>query len=90
MEIFRLEVSTQRHIDKMQETAKVNYVHYEKGSKKGKGKPRPSSGSSGSGGSRVNAGNTRKPSGKSRKVPLPTDVGDVEKVGTRKVNLVKL
>ena len=94
MEISQLEVSTQRHIDRIQETAKVNYVHYGKGSKNGKGKPRPSGGSgsgssSGSGGSRVNAGNTGKPSGKSRKVPLMS-VGDVEKVGTRKVNLVKL
>ena len=33
MEIARLEVSTQRHIDWMQETAKVNYVQYGKGSK---------------------------------------------------------
>ena len=67
MEIAQLEVSTQRHIDRMQETAKVNYVHYGKGSKKGKSKPRPSGGSgssSGGGGSRVNAGNTGKPSGK--------------------------
>ena len=74
MEIARLEVSSQRHIDRMQETAKVNYVHYGKGSKKGKSKPRPSGGSSGSGGSRVNAGNTGKPSGKGKKVPLPTDI----------------
>ena len=77
MEISQLEVSTQRHIDRMQETAKVNYVHYGNGSKKGKGKPRPSGSSGSSSGgscSRVNAGNTGKPSGKSRKVPLPTDV----------------
>ena len=40
-------------------------------SKKGKSKPRPSGGSSGS---RVNAGNTGKPSGKGKKVPLPTDI----------------
>ena len=61
----------------MQETAKVNYVHYGKGSKKGKSKPRSRGGSgssSGSGGSRVNAGNTGKPSGKGKKVPLPTDI----------------
>ena len=38
MEIARLEVSTQRHIDRMQETAKVNYIQYGKGSKKGKEK----------------------------------------------------
>ena len=34
----RLEVSTQKHIDRMQDTAKVNYVQYGKGSKKGKSK----------------------------------------------------
>ena len=33
MEIVRFEVSTQRHIDQMRETAKVNYVQYGKGSK---------------------------------------------------------
>ena len=61
----------------MQETAKVNYVHYGKGSKKEKSKPRPSGdsgGSSGCGGSRVNTRNTEKPSGKGKKVPLPTDI----------------
>ena len=36
MEIAWLEVSTQRHIDRMQETAKVNYVHYGKGIQEGK------------------------------------------------------
>ena len=30
MEIARLEVSTQQHLDRMQETAKVNYVQYGK------------------------------------------------------------
>ena len=39
MEIARLEVSTQRHIDRMQETAKVNYVQCGKSSKKSKSKP---------------------------------------------------
>ena len=57
----------------MQETAKVNYVHNGKGSKKGKSKPRHSGGSGGSG-SRVNAGNTGKPSGKGEKVSLPNDI----------------
>ena len=28
MKIARLEVSTQRHIDRMQDTSKANYVHY--------------------------------------------------------------
>ena len=77
MEIAQLEVSTQRHTDRMQETTKVNYVHYGKGSKKVKSKPRPSGSggsSSGGSGSRVNAGNMGKPSGKGKKVPLPTDI----------------
>ena len=70
MEIVQLEVSTQQHIDRMQETAKVNYVQYGKGAKKSNPKPRPSGGSGSS-------GNARKPSkltGKGRKVPLPTDI----------------
>ena len=46
MEIAHLEVSTQKHIDQMQETVKVNYVQYGKGSKSRKCKPR-TSGSSG-------------------------------------------
>ena len=33
MEIARLEVSTQQQLDKMQETAKVNYVQYGKSTK---------------------------------------------------------
>ena len=77
-----MEVSTQRHIDRMQETAKVNYVHYGKGSKKGKSKPRPSggSGSSSGGGSRVNAGTQENLLERVRKFHYPlTSVGDVEK-----------
>ena len=38
MEIARLEVSTQQHLDRMQETAKVNYVQYGKSPKSKKGK----------------------------------------------------
>ena len=57
MEIAQLEVSTQRHIDRMQETAKVNYVQYGKGTKKSKPKLRSSGSSGGSGGS----GNARNP-----------------------------
>ena len=69
IEIAWLEVSTQRHIDRMQETAKVNYVQYGQGSKKTRAK---SSGKgSTSGGS---SGKPSKPSGKGRKVPLPTDI----------------
>ena len=73
MEIAQLEVSTQRHIDRMQEAAKVNYVQYGKGNKKSNPKPRPS-GSSGSGGSSVNARKPSKLTGKGSKVPLPTDI----------------
>ena len=77
MEIVWLELSIQRHIDRMQETAKVNYVQYGKGTKKSKPKPRPSGGSGSSSGGSGSSVNARKPSkltGKSRKVPLPTDI----------------
>ena len=40
MEIARLEVSTQQHLERMQETAKVNYIQYGK-STKGKKSPFP-------------------------------------------------
>ena len=45
MEIARLEVSTQQYLERMQETAKVNYIQYGKstGSKKGK-KPQSGAG----------------------------------------------
>ena len=73
MEIARLEVSTQKHIDKMEETVKVKYVQYGMGSKKKKGRSRPN-GSSGGSSSGVN---TEKPSnskGNGRKPPLPMDI----------------
>ena len=73
MEIACLEVSTQKHIDRMQETTKVNYIQYGQGSKKGKAKGKGSANSGSSGGSR-NSGSTGKPSGKGKKVPLPTDI----------------
>ena len=80
MEIARLEVSTQRHIDRMQETAKVNYVQYGKGSKSKKCKPR-TNGNSGGGGSSVNAEecsgsnvSAGEPKSKGKKPPLPTDI----------------
>ena len=69
MEIAQLEVSTQRHINKKQETAKINYIQHGKGSKKGKAK------SSGKGS--ANGGSSGKPSsssGKGKKVLLPTDI----------------
>ena len=47
MEIARLEVSTQQHLDRMQETVKVNYVQYGKSTKNKKGKKSAQSGTSG-------------------------------------------
>ena len=47
MEIARLEVSTQQHLDRMQETAKVNYVQYGPSTKNKKGKKSTQSGASG-------------------------------------------
>ena len=38
MEIARLEVSTQQHLERMQDTAKVNYIQYGKSTKSKKGK----------------------------------------------------
>ena len=69
MEIAWLEVSTQKHIDRMQETAQVNYAQYGKGSKRGK--PKSSGKGSTRGGS---SGKPSKPSGKGRKVPLSTNI----------------
>ena len=47
MEIARLEVSTQQHLDRMQDTAKVNYVQYGKPTKGMNGKKSTQSGASG-------------------------------------------
>ena len=44
MEIARLEVSMQQHLDRMQETAKVNYVQYGRSTKSKKKKPQSSAG----------------------------------------------
>ena len=49
MEIARLEVSMQQHLDRMQETAKVNYVQYGKSTKSKKKKPQSSAGATGQG-----------------------------------------
>ena len=74
MEIARLEVSTQQHLDRMQETAKVNYVQYGKSTKNKKGKKSKQSGASGSS-HRGNRGHgmSSKPSGKGRKLPFLQD-----------------
>ena len=47
MEIARLEVSMQQHLDRMQETAKVNYVQYGRSTKSKKKKPQSSAGATG-------------------------------------------
>ena len=49
MEIARLEVSTQQHLDRMQETAKVNYVQYGKSTKSKKKKPQSGAGATSQG-----------------------------------------
>ena len=74
MEIARLEVSTQQHLDRMQETAKVNYVQYVKLTKNKMGKKSAQSGASG-GSYRGNKGNgtSSKPSGKGKKLPFLQD-----------------
>ena len=74
MEIARLEVSTQQHLERMQETAKVNYIQYGKSTKSKKGK-KPQSGvgasSHNAGASSQGAGSHRgsRPSGKFNKRP---------------------
>ena len=69
MEIARLEVSTQQHLDRMQETAKVNYVQYGRSTKlKKHKKPQSSAGVTGQGaGGHKGAGGHRGPSGKVHK-----------------------
>ena len=67
MEIARLEVSTQLHLERMQDTAKVNYFQYGKSTKGKKGKKPPQSGAGASG----HRGS--KPSGKGKKLPFPPD-----------------
>ena len=74
MEIARLEVSTQHHLDRMQETAKVNYIQYGKSTKGKKGKKSPQSGAGASShrGDRGH-GMSSKPCGKGRKLPFLPD-----------------
>ena len=72
MEIARLEVSTQQHLERMEETAKVNYVQYGKSTKSKKKKPQSSEGASGQGAGSHNAGaghRGSRPSGKFNKRP---------------------
>ena len=74
MEIARLEVSTQQHLDRMQETAKVNYIQYGKSTKSKKGKKSTQSGAGASShwGDRGH-GMSSKPSGKGKKLPFLQD-----------------
>ena len=72
VEIARLEVSTQNHLDRMQETAKINYVQYGKSTKHKKGKrSQHSTPSTGSGRGSRGHGTQPRLSGKDRKIPLP-------------------
>ena len=73
-----MEVFTQRHIDRMQETVKVNYIQYGKGSKRGKEK---SSGKGSTiGGSGAAVENPPDPVERVRKFHYPqTFIGDVVK-----------
>ena len=69
MEIARLKVSTQQHLERMQATAKVNYIQYGKSTKsKKEKKPQSSAGASGHS---AGAGGHRgsRPSGKFNKRP---------------------
>ena len=68
MEIARLEVSTQQHLERMQETAKVNYIQYGKSTKAKKGK-KPQSGAGVSGHSAGAGHRGSRPSGKGNKRP---------------------
>ena len=73
MEMARLEVSTQQHLERMQETAKVNYVQYGKSTKSKKGKkPQSSAGTSSHNAGAGHRGS--RPSGKfNKRPPLPPD-----------------
>ena len=73
MEIARLEVSTQHHLARMQETAKVNYVQYGKLTKGKKGKKSTQSGTSGGNYKGKGHGTSSKPGGKGKKLPFPQD-----------------
>ena len=72
MEIARLEVSTQQHLERMQETAKVNYIQYGKSTKSKKGMKSTQSGASSHRGERGH-GMSSKPSGKGKKFPFLQD-----------------
>ena len=77
MEIARPEASTQRHIDRMQDMTKFNYVQYGKGSKSKNmsGKSgKLQSAVNGNSGSSGNTGNPSKSGRKGKKVQLLSDI----------------
>ena len=74
MEIARLEVATQHHLDRMQETTKVNYIQYGKSTKSKKGRKSTQSGASrGNYKGDKGHGTSSKPGGKGKKLPFPQD-----------------
>ena len=91
MEIARLEVSTQHHLDRMQETAKVNYVQYGKSTKAKKGKkPQSGAGVSGHSAGAVTTG-APNPVEKAKSLHfLWTPATDVGKADTKKHRTAKL
>ena len=92
MEIARLEVSTQHHLDRMQETAKGNYVQYGKSTKHKNDKKSTQFGVSGGNHKGVRGhGTSPKPSGKCKKFhSCKTLATDVAKTDTRKHRTVRL
>ena len=95
MEIARLEVSMQQHLDRLQETAKVNYVQYGKLTKSKKKKPQSSVGATGQGaGGHKGTGGHRgpRPSGNPTKDLLYclTPDTDVERGDTKRHRTTRL
>ena len=90
MEIARLEISMQRHIDRMQDTIKINYVQYGKSSKSKMSKPGKFKQCTVNGSSGGSSGTFLNMVERVRKFHyLQTFAGDVVKADTRKDNLVK-
>ena len=90
MEIARLEVSMQHHLDRMQETAKVNYVQYGKSTKAKKGK-KPQSGAGASAVQGQVATGAPNPVEKAKSLHfLQTPATDVGKADTKKHRTAKL
>ena len=91
MEIARLEVSMRQHLERMQETAKVNYIQYGKSTKSKKGnKPQSSAGAGSHSGGAGHRGS--RPSGKFNKRPPlhQTPATGVGKEDTKRHRTAKL